>query len=43
VFAAFDPRPAGSGIHGVALLVMLVWGLAALLVAVKGFRWEPKR
>ena len=41
MFAVFDPRAAGSGIEGLPLLVMLGWGLAALIVAVRRFRWEP--
>jgi len=43
MFAAFDPRRAGSGIELGPLLVMLGWGLAALIVAVRRFRWEPVR
>jgi len=43
VFAAFDPRLGGTGIEPRALLVMLVWGAAALAVAVKRFRWEPRQ
>ena len=43
VFTVFDPRGAGSGIETRPLLVMLAWGAAALIVAVRGFRWEPVR
>ena len=43
VFAVFDPRRAGSGIDPASLLVMLGWGIAALIVAVKRFRWEPRQ
>jgi ABC-2 type transport system permease protein len=43
VFAVFDPRRAGSGIEAEPLLVMLGWGLGALFVAVKRFRWEPRQ
>lgn len=43
VFAVFDPRLAGSGIELTPLLVMLVWGFAAMIVAVRAFRWEPVR
>jgi ABC-2 type transport system permease protein len=43
VFAVFDPRRGGAGIEPGALLVMLGWGLAALIVAVKRFRWEPRQ
>jgi ABC-2 type transport system permease protein len=43
VFAAFDPRRSGTGIETGALIVMLGWGLAALIVAVRRFRWEPRQ
>lgn len=43
VFAVFDPRVTGSGIEPRPLVVMLLWGAAALVVAVRGFRWEPLR
>lgn len=43
MFAVFDPRSTGSGIELWPLLAMLGWGLAALAVAMKGFRWEPRR
>jgi ABC-2 type transport system permease protein len=43
VFAVFDPRAAGSGLDLKALAVMLLWGAAAAIVAVRGFRWEPIR
>ncbi len=43
MFAVFDPRLAGSGIEPGPLLLMFGWGLAALVVAVKRFRWEPRK
>jgi len=43
MFAVFDPRRVGAGIEPLALLVMLGWGVAALAVAIKRFRWEPHR
>ncbi len=43
VFGVFDPRLDGAGIQPTALLVMIVWGAAAAVVAVRGFRWEPRR
>ena len=43
MFAVFDPRVRGSGVEVLPLLVMFVWGLAALIVAVRRFRWEPRR
>jgi len=42
VFAGFDPLGVGSGIEPGDLATMLVWGTAALLFAVKRFRWEPR-
>ena len=44
VFDAFDPRAAHGLAHGFAwnhLAVMLVWGVAAGVIAVRRFRWEP--
>jgi ABC-2 type transport system permease protein len=43
MFAVFDPRRIGTGIDGRALLVMLAWGLGAVALAVRTFRWEPRR
>jgi ABC-2 type transport system permease protein len=43
VFAVFDPRDAGSGTGLRPLVVMLLWGAAAMVVAIRGFRWEPLR
>jgi ABC-2 type transport system permease protein len=34
--------PTGSGLHGNDLLVLATWGVAALLVAVRFFSWEPR-
>ncbi len=39
----FNPFAPGRGFQGGDLLVMAIWGLGALLVAVKFFRWEPNR
>jgi ABC-2 type transport system permease protein len=44
MFGAFDPtHTAGSGFSGSDLLIMAVWGAAGLLIAVRRFRWEPRR
>jgi ABC-2 type transport system permease protein len=43
MFAVFDPRLTGSGIELWPLLVMLAWGLGSVVVAVRRFRWEPRR
>jgi ABC-2 type transport system permease protein len=39
VFTAFDARPPGA--DTTSLVAMLAWGLAALVFAVRRFRWEP--
>jgi ABC-2 type transport system permease protein len=41
-FAAFDPR-AKASLRGGDLLVMAAWGLAALFVAARRFKWEPSK
>lgn len=46
VFTAFDPRLAHGAGHGFAwgdVGVLALWGVAAGLVAVRRFRWEPRR
>ena len=43
VFSVFDPRRGGSGVAPGALAIMLVWGAVAAVVAVRWFRWEPRR
>ncbi|MDP9101275.1 MAG: ABC transporter permease [Actinomycetota bacterium] len=45
-FAAFDPRLPHDAAHGYAwwdLGVLALWGVAAGVVAVRRFRWEPRR
>jgi ABC-2 type transport system permease protein len=43
-YAAFDPaHTSKSGVDGNDLLVLGAWGLAGLVVAVRRFRWEPRR
>jgi ABC-2 type transport system permease protein len=37
----FDPTVRGSGISLVHLVVLLAWGVGALAVAAKRFRWDP--
>jgi len=34
--------PTGSGLHGNDLLVLTAWGLAAILISVRFFSWEPR-
>ena len=42
-FAGFDPREHGTAFHGNDFLVMGIWAAGATLVAVRRFRWEPRR
>ena len=41
--ASFDPFETGAGFESVHLLAMAGWLAAGLLVAVRFFRWEPRR
>lgn len=44
MFNAFDPAHLSQdGISGNDLVIMAAWGVAALFIAVRRFRWEPKR
>jgi hypothetical protein len=38
---ALSPGVSGSGIDATNLAVLAVWGLGSLVVAVRGFEWEP--
>lgn len=40
---AFSPFGTGSGFEVKGLAVMAAWGVLGVLVAVRFFRWEPKR
>ncbi len=42
-FAAWDPGTTGSGLELGQLAIVAAWGLAGLLVALRAFRWEPRR
>jgi ABC-2 type transport system permease protein len=42
LFAPFDPRRGGSGIAGSDLAIMAIWGAAAVVFALRRFRWEPQ-
>lgn len=39
--AVFDPTVHGSGISAAHVAVLSAWGIAALLVAARRFRWDP--
>jgi ABC-2 type transport system permease protein len=42
-FTAWDPNTTGAGFEFGHLAVVAAWGLFGLLVAVRFFRWEPRR
>jgi ABC-2 type transport system permease protein len=42
-FAAWDPNTTGSGLELGNLAVVAAWGVFGLLIAVRFFRWEPRR
>jgi ABC-2 type transport system permease protein len=39
---AWDPGPTGSGVEWLDLAVVLAWGLVALVLAIRFFKWEPR-
>jgi ABC-2 type transport system permease protein len=41
VFAGFDPLRSDAGFEWGHLAVIAAWGVAALVVAIRRFRWEP--
>ena len=41
LFDAFDPATTGSGLELGNLAVVVLWGVAALLIAARWFRWTP--
>jgi ABC-2 type transport system permease protein len=41
--AAFNPFEAGSGLSPTDLIVMLIWGFAGVVFALKKFSWEPRQ
>jgi ABC-2 type transport system permease protein len=43
VLTAFDPTTTGSGIAWGDLAVLAAWGVAGTAVAVRFFRWSPRR
>jgi ABC-2 type transport system permease protein len=42
-FAAYDPTTTGAGFEWDNLAVVVAWGAAGLLLALRYFRWTPKR
>jgi len=43
LLTAFDPSTTGAGIAGADLAVVAAWGVAGALVAVRRFRWAPRK
>jgi ABC-2 type transport system permease protein len=43
MLAVFDPRPGGTGVVAQHVAILLAWGVGGLVVAVRRFRWEPRR
>jgi ABC-2 type transport system permease protein len=43
MFTAWDPNTTGAGFELGDLAVVAAWGLFGLVVAVRFFRWEPRR
>jgi ABC-2 type transport system permease protein len=39
---AYSPATSGSGIDATNIAVLAAWGLAALVVALRTFKWEPQ-
>jgi len=42
-FTAWDPNTTGAGFEWGDLAVVLAWGILALAIALRFFRWEPRR
>jgi ABC-2 type transport system permease protein len=42
-FVAWDPNTTGSGFELGHLAIVAAWGVAGLLLALRFFRWEPRR
>ncbi|MBV9100209.1 MAG: ABC transporter permease [Candidatus Dormibacteraeota bacterium] len=44
LFTAFDPaHQSATGFVGNDLLIMAAWGVVGIVIAVRRFRWEPRR
>jgi ABC-2 type transport system permease protein len=42
-FTAWDPNTTGSGFELGHLAIVAAWGMFGLLIAIRFFRWEPRR
>jgi len=43
MFTAWNPHTTGAGFEWADLAVVAAWGLFGLIVAIRFFRWEPRR
>jgi ABC-2 type transport system permease protein len=43
MFTAWSPNTTGAGFELGDLAVVAAWGVVGLIVAVRFFRWEPRR
>jgi ABC-2 type transport system permease protein len=43
MFSPFDPRRSGPPLAGLDLVVVGIWGIAALTFALRYFQWQPRR
>jgi ABC-2 type transport system permease protein len=41
LLTALNPNTTGTGIAGTHLLVVIAWGIAGLIIALRWFRWSP--
>ncbi len=41
-FTAWNPTTAGAGFEWGQLAIVAAWGVGGLLIAMRGFRWEPR-
>jgi ABC-2 type transport system permease protein len=42
-FTAWDPNTTGAGFEWGELAIVAAWGIAGLVLAIRFFRWEPRR
>ena len=40
--AAFNPQATGMQFHWFSLFYMCLWGIGAMIIALRFFTWEPK-
>jgi len=41
LITVFNPHTTGTGIKAWDLAVIAIWGLAALLISIRYYRWTP--